>query len=804
MQKTIKNEESLSTFVPYSSHVTENIIKTQQGEDYVLTIRLQGAPHESADISDLNAWHNQLNNFLRNIASTHLSIWTHVVRRKYDRYPKGDFKNDFARQLNNKYKEHILANNLFINELYLTLVYRPAANKVESLTSKISSALGFESDKHLVEKQQEAIDFLDECANTALSSLARYEPKKLGFYKFKNQTFSESLQFYAFLIDGEWRRFPLPRRNIKEILTTTRPFALKTGALSFKTPTATHHGAVIAIEEYPNATHSGFFDDLLSLPNSFVLAQSFAFLSKPAAKGRMTRQKDRLIKAGDVAISQAEEIEQGLDDLVSNLFVMGTHHLSLVIRGDTVKSLTSAISASTAILSDAGIKWAREDTGALSALFAQLPANFNLRPRPSDINSLNFSAFSPFHNFPIGRLTGNQWGDAVMMFKTSAQSPYFFNFHQTEVIENKIDKNHRDLANTMIIGSSGAGKTVLEMMLLSQATKFDDPENPATFILFDKDYGCSIGVRALGGNYYPIKNKTPTGFAPMKMEATTANISFLDSFLKKLVYHPAQPLTPQQEKEIIEAVEMVVDMPKEKRSLAAILQYLDQTDPNGIATRLAKWCKGGANGWLFDNDEETFTLDGSNIFAFDVTDFIDNDEINTPVSMYLFHKIEDLIDGRRLVIFLDEFWKLLNDPYFEDLVENKLKTIRKQNGFVVPITQSPQDALKSKISHSLIEQTATMIFLPNMKASRSDYVDGFKLTNREFELIKSFDEKSRKFLIKQGQNSVVAELNLKGFDDELAVLSGNTATSELAEKLVAKLGNDPSVWLPEFHRQRKG
>jgi type IV secretion system protein VirB4 len=247
-----------------------------------------------------------------------------------------------------------------------------------------------------------------------------------------------------------------------------------------------------------------------------------------------------------------------------------------------------------------------------------------------------------------------------------------------------------------------------------------------------------------------------------------------------------------------------MSLPKEHRSLSALLQFLDPTDSNGIGARLKKWCKGGANGWVFDNDEDTFELTGSNIFGFDVTNFIDNDELNTPITMYLFHKVEKLIDGRRLIVFLDEFWKLLADPYFEDLVENKLKTIRKQNGFLVPITQSPAEMLKSRISASLIEQTATKIFLPNPEASRSDYVDGMKLTNREYELIKNFSEKSRLCLIKQGQNSVVAELNLKGFDDELAVLSGNTATSELAERIVEELGHDPAVWLPEFHKQRKG
>jgi type IV secretion system protein VirB4 len=197
-------------------------------------------------------------------------------------------------------------------------------------------------------------------------------------------------------------------------------------------------------------------------------------------------------------------------------------------------------------------------------------------------------------------------------------------------------------------------------------------------------------------------------------------------------------------------------------------------------------------------------LDGSPIFGFDVTEFIENDEVRTPIIMYLFHRIEKLIDGRRLIIFMDEFWKLLLDDHFEDLVQNKLKTIRKQNGFLVMFTQSPRDALRSKISHSLVEQTATKIFLPNPSADYEDYVNGFKLTKREYEIIKDLGEKSRQFLIRQGQNSVVAELNLRGFDDELAVLSGNTATSLLVERLVAELGDDPAKWLPEFHRIRQG
>ena len=92
--------------------------------------------------------------------------------------------------------------------------------------------------------------------------------------------------------------------------------------------------------------------------------------------------------------------------------------------------------------------------------------------------------------------------------------------------------------------------------------------------------------------------------------------------------------------------------------------------------------------------------------------------------------------------------------------------------------------------------------MPNPAADRDDYVDGFKLTEREFEIIKELGEKSRRMLIKQGENSVVAELNLRGFNDELAVLSGNTATSMLVERLVKEKGEAPENWLTEFHKIR--
>ncbi|MRK19085.1 hypothetical protein FUT48_00140 [Pseudomonas sp. JG-B] len=140
---------------------------------------------------------------------------------------------------------------------------------------------------------------------------------------------------------------------------------------------------------------------------------------------------------------------------------------------------------------------------------------------------------------------------------------------------------------------------------------------------------------------------------------------------------------------------------------------------------------------------------------------------------------------------MDEFWKLLDDPEFSEFAKNKLVTIRKQDGFLVMFTQSPKQVLKSPIAFAIIEQTATKIFLPNPAADKKDYIEGFKLSEREYEIIRNLGEKSRCFLIKQGHNSVVARLNLKGFDDELAVLSGNTATALMLERIIETTGDNP-------------
>lgn len=803
-----KKEVPTAEFIPYGNHVTRTAIKLTNG-DYITVVRCQGTAHESADAADLNQWHNTLNNFMKNLASPNTALWSHVVRREYNEFPEGEFVNEFCRAYNEKYHNHMGGMRMLINELYVTIVYRPQpvqALKIFSMGSK---------DKALLREQQlEELEALEDATNKTLASLERYEPKVLGIYERNGIQFSEVQEFLGYLVDGEWRRHALTRAEIRQTLSTARPFFGKGGLLTLKGPSSVQYGAALAIESYTNTTYPGLLNGLLGAPFEFVLAQSFTFISKTVAISRLKRQQARMVNAGDVAESQILALDDAMDDIQSNEYVMGAHHLSLIIRSNTIDELNDHVSLAGTVFSEAGMKWVREDIGLAGCYWSQLPGNFKYRIRVGDITSRNFAGFSSLHNYPTGRIRGAQWGNAVTMFQTTSGAGYYYNFHKVDPDPSAIfDPDHKELAHTVVIGQSGSGKTVLENHFLAQLQKFmNDQQEGGTCVLFDKDQGASIAVRAMGGRYFAIKNGVPTGWQPLQLDPTPNTLLFVQGLIRVLVHHDSFPLEPHDEAKIVSAVEAVMGNPlkglkgmsREGRRLSSVLQFFKSNEKNGIYSRLEPYCGNGPMAWLFDNPEDTLDVQGTPIIGFDVTDFLDNPETRTPTILYLLHRINELLDGRRVPIMMDEFWKLIADDAFSTLIEDKLVTMRKQNGFLVMFTQSPMQVIKSPISHAIIEQSATKIFLPNPSADYDAYVNHFKLTKAEFEIIRNLGERSRQFLVKQGGNSVVCELNLKGFGDELAVLSANTGTAALVDRIIEEHGDDPNVWLPIFHRLRKG
>jgi type IV secretion system protein VirB4 len=162
--------------------------------------------------------------------------------------------------------------------------------------------------------------------------------------------------------------------------------------------------------------------------------------------------------------------------------------------------------------------------------------------------------------------------------------------------------------------------------------------------------------------------------------------------------------------------------------------------------------------------------------------------------MYLFHRIEERLDGQPTMILIDEGWKALDDEIFAARIRDWLKTLRKRNALVGFATQSARDALDSKISTALVEQTATMIFMPNARARPEDYCDGFGLTEHELDLIRTLPAHSRCFLVRQPDASVVVRLDLSGMPDVMTVLSGRESVVRKLDVLREENGDAPENW----------
>jgi len=795
----------ISEFIPISTHVSPTVLKTTGG-DFLMVWRLGGLPFVGREEWDLEHRHNTFNRMLQTLRApdfVNVAFWVHDVRRRRRLKDNSRFGQKFNQQMSDAYYNALSSQKLMQNELYLTMLYRPVVGG-KRFTEKTSEIAKLEA------LQLQAINTIQELAGNVEAVLKDYAPYRLGMYEASNGlVFSEVLEFYGFILNRIDEPVPVLKAPVYDYLPVSKQrFSAKTGDFVLTTPTgANHFGAILNIKEYTDGTYPGILNGLKYLDFEYVITHSFSPMGRQDALKALDRTKGMMVSSGDKAFSQIAELDQAMDQLASGNFVLGEYHFTIAIYAPDQEALSQQIAATRAELSNAGFVTVKEDIAVTSAFYAQLPGNWKYRTRTANVSSLNFLGLSPLHNFATGKKDNNPWGDCVTTLQTTNGQPYFFNFHATHPAENSLGE--KAIANTMVIGKSGTGKTALINFLLSQVQKL---KPSPTIFFFDKDRGAEIFVRACGGNYLALENGKPTGFNPFHCERNEGNVQFLADLIKVLAGKSVY--SSREEEDIFRAVENMLDTPQHLRNMSNFQKSLPNMGDDGLFVRMKKWTAGNSLGWVFDNPVDTIDLQKANIIGFDYTDIIDNAEVRAPVINYLLHRLEELIDGRPLIYVMDEFWKILDGKGgLKEFAKNKQKTIRKQNGLGIFATQSPEDALASDIAASLIEQTATMILLPNPNASREDYMEGLKLTDAEYQVVVSLDERSRCFLVKQGHASSVCQLNLRGLDDALSVISASTDNIEIMHGVLEERANAlgvksddlrPEQWLELFYENRKG
>lgn len=780
-------EREPDTYVPYLGHAAPGVLLLDNGDKLVM-LHLRGIAWETAEPDAVNAKHSNLNVLLRNIASDRLVLSSHVVRTLADasEYPTGSCRSAFASALDAAYQARLLSNRLYRNDLYLSVLLRPSQASGKRLSGLMNRRRRGDTARA---PSASDMDRLEAVVATLIADLQDYQPRRLALRQNDwGVLFSEIGEALRLIMSGEHQSVPLVNGHLGGAIYTDRVICGRE-AIEIRGPGHSTFAAGFGLREYPATTWPGMFDAVLASPYSCVLTQTFGFLGKQAAQDIMTRKQNQMVNASDKAASQTEALTEAADLLQSNAFVMGDHHLTLVVFADSLAALAEVAPQAKRDLAESGAAVTREDWGLEAVYWGQLPGNLRLRSRPGALTSRNFAAMASMHNYPLGTRRGH-WGEPLTVFRTTGGTPYRFHLHASTGMVT-------DLGNIFVAGPAGSGKTTLVLFLLALAEKQN-----ATVVFFDKDRGGEILGRALGGSYLVLPSGVPSGLAPLKaLDASPGNIEFLKALISDLITVDGEALTPDMDRRLGQGIRQIMQLPPEHRSLGELRAFLGQSDAAGPGARLERWCAGNSLGWVLDNDADLVSVDAP-FLGFDMTAVLDDPTTRGPIMAYLFHRIEALVDGRRLVVAIDEFWKALADPGFRDLINDKLKTIRKLNGAVILATQSPRDALNSPISHSIIEQCPTQILLPNDRADARDYRDGLKLTEPEFDAIREdLTQGGRRFLLKQGSVSVACELDLTGMEDFVAVLSGRAKTVRLMERLVSELGPDPEAWLPTFMRE---
>ncbi len=770
----LQQTPNFEKFLPYQSLLKDMVITKEY--EFLATWEIGGVAFEIESPTDIEINKQKINMMLKFFNYENVSFYFHNCRIDIKDELSSSFNNDFLQNLNDEYFKGFKQSSLKTNRLFLTAIYSPISKMEKSNIKKNSF------DSRLKQVNAFVNQFRKHC-DTIESNLKDFQATRLKNYQQDGITYSRQLEFYNFLISNEFVKIKAPKAPINFSLNGNLnfiKFGKNVGELEFSTGQRKYF-KTIEIKDYPSESFCGIFDILMYEDVTYTITQSFTPVHKIEAQEGIKKQIKQLISAEDDAVSQVEELNIALDELISGDLVFGKYHYTITVYADHLKEVNDKTNTITTALSDMGFLSSIATVALPASYFSQFPSNFSIRPRVHTISSLNFSDFLAFHNFPKGKSEKNPWGQAVTMLKTPNKNPYYFNFHESPY--GKDNFNEMLLANTLIIGKSGGGKTMLMGFLLNQLAKYNDistfpkdlpkAKKKATFFYLDKDRGALGNILANGGKYLNIDGGLPTGFNPFMIEASNENIRKIKILLKMLVTRNGEILSTLEEESLNNAIESVMlnfDKEDRKHGISLVLEHLteDMGETNSLRSRLNLWEKNNKFGWVFDNEIDELNFEDKNIsiYGIDGTDLLKDDEISDVVAFYILWRIMDLTDGRRFALMIDEAWDWIQNPVVAKEVHNKEKTIRKQNGFIVLGTQSVEDFANSPIATAILEQSATILLLSNPKAKHKDYVEKLNLSEEEFEFVKSTIPSTYKFIIKKAEEKAIVSIDLSNISKE--------------------------------------
>ncbi|MCW2474525.1 MULTISPECIES: VirB3 family type IV secretion system protein [unclassified Symbiopectobacterium] len=784
---------TLDNYLPYSTHVHPQVIRNRCG-DFVATWEVDGTLFEGENEHHLTLMATHLNNVIRAYEGLPVTFYVHRIREKYHDAFAANSGIPFSDEVTERYYQPGKDKPLWRHRLFFTLCYAPRS------------------------ELDEALNVMLEYRENLSSALSRYQAQPLGLFEEKRRVYSSQLSFYHRLLSGKWQRVAVTRTPFYDLLGTSDLF-FSTDTAECRTLWGSRFFRALEIKDYSPETATGLLDALLYAESEYVLTQSFTCMARDEAQQHIRLAEKRLNATDDDALSQREELIVLRDLLQSGHVSCGKYHFSLLVSADNADQVVKDSNTLAQPFADLGIMTTLSTLSLPAAYLAQLPGVYTLRPRLVVISSQNYADMASLHNFHPHKRDGNPWGEAIAILTSPGGGGYCLNLHDSQV--GRDDFNEKTPGNTAIIGKTGSGKTLLMTVLQQLMQKY---RNPATFagsatikrlttVYFDKDRAAEMAIRQMGGHYFRIRSGVATGFNPFSLAPTRRNIGFIKHLVRMLCRRNGAPLDPRDEQRISTAVETIMlDYPQAYRrfGITRLLEVLPEAPTreartNGLRIRLKPWAQGGEFGWVFDNEQDSFDIGDSDNMGIDGTEFLDDDDIRGPVTCYLLYRVTGLLDGRRLVMFMDEFWKWLADVEFSDFSLNMLKVIRKLNGIFIAATQSPDEIVRHPIAPAIIEQCSTQLFLANPKASRTDYVEKLKVPESVYDIVRNLDPGEHYMVVVKtplhtGETRpfiALAKMDLSGLGRLTKLLSGTEDNLKLFDTLYQP-GMPPGEWKEKF------
>jgi type IV secretion/conjugal transfer VirB4 family ATPase len=557
----------------------------------------------------------------------------------------------------------------------------------------------------------------------------------------------------------------------------------------------------ISVRAYPATSSPGLLDRLNELGISYRWVCRFLPLDKEDARKAVTTVRKRwFAKRKGVMALLKEAITRepsGLEDpdaaaksidADAALAILGGDYASIGYFTPTVTlmdtdpdRLADRLREVESAINRVGFVCKVEDVNAVEAWIGSLPGQAYADLRRPLVSSLNLCDMMPMSAIWPGPTRnehlslecakrGHPGAQPPLMFtRTAGTTPFRFDLHQG------------DVGHTMIVGPTGAGKSVLLNAIAVQWLRY--PE--AQVFFFDKGASSRASTLLTGGQFYALgSEESELAFQPLADIDTADDRSWTQEWVQDLVAAEGVEITPQVKEEIWSGLRNLAAGPREQRTLTLLAATIQD---HSVKAALKPFTLSGPHGHLLDASQNT--LKAGSWQTFEMAELMGNKSALAPVLTYIFRTLEKRFDGRPTLLILDEAWLFLDQGSFAAKIREWLKTLRKFNVAVVFATQSLADIARSSIAPALIESCPTRVFLPNPDAQTpqiAELYQGFGLNPQQIRIIANATPK-REYYYQSMSGNRLFELGLGPFS--LAVVgSSSPGDQQLMTRLLAEHG----------------